>query len=458
MNRIIQFHEGQNRKLQVFCARYIPAKWREKRESILDLTFYFLFLFYTVGANFYGFSLGLRLLLHSITLLLALSLFCEPNPEPASPDLFWTFAYYLMGIGSLATCIVVRGKAYLLLSLVWLILFPFARSVLKRDVFYLWLKRFCITLCRFFVAVLAISLVLSPLTESQYVGIYSDPNDLAMICVMAIISNLFLYHVEKTKKKERHVIFSIIATTLILFSRSRTGMVMMFWVYVMYIAYLLVHKEVVVRRISKFIASNVLCYLILYLVLSYGTPISAHAIYPLINPAYKEQLEKQDGKEITFEESLSLLLQKSMKGAGDNMDVSSGRIRIWQAGIKKMSVFGHLDERVYVRTYEHRRMLLHNAVLQIWYSTGVFGMVGYLLLMGNIAKKSLRGIRRFSALSVENIVVLSFLGCYAVYLLFFSSYHPFASPLTWIAFFASMAPPFENENVIERRKLHAQSH
>lgn len=235
-------------------------------------------------------------------------------------------------------------------------------------------------------------------------------------------------------------------------------MVMMFWVYVMYIAYLLVHKEVVVRRISKFIAGNVLCYLILYLVLSYGTPISAHAIYPLINPAYKEQLEKQDGKEITFEESLSLLLQKSMKGAGDNMDVSSGRIRIWQAGIKKMSVFGHLDERVYVRTYEHRRMLLHNAVLQIWYSTGVFGMVGYLLLMGNIAKKSLRGIRRFSALSVENIVVLSFLGCYAVYLLFFSSYHPFASPLTWIAFFASMAPPFENENVIERRKLHAQSH
>lgn len=455
MNRFIQFHETQNQKLQQYIAKHIPNILIEKREKLLDLSFYFMLLFYTVWANFYNFSFGLRLLVCGAVFLFDLILFCDSHPVPMLHNDFWTIAFYLMGIGSLATAIVVRGKAYFLLSLVWLLLYPFARGILKHDVFHLWLKRYCITLCHFFVAVVFISLLLSPLTESQYGGIYTDPNDLAMICVMAIVSNFYLYRIEDVKKKGRHLLFSIVATTLIFFSRSRTGMVMMFWVYALLLAYLSVHKEVVSGKISKFVAGNVLCYLALYLVLSYGTPLAAHTIYPLINPAYKEQLERQEGKEITFEESLALLLQKSMKGAGDNQDVSSGRMRIWQAGMKKMSVFGHLDERVFVREYGYRKMLLHNAPLQIWYSTGVLGMAGYVLLMVDAAKKSLRSMKRFSRLTMESVTVLSFLGCYALYLFFFSSYHPFASPLTWIAFFASMAPPIARDDVIGRKKENA---
>lgn len=454
MHTLIDKHQALNQKIYLFFSKYIPEGLRAQRERLLSVFFYFMLIFYTLGVNYIGFSLGFRLIVHGATFLFMLALYCEKEKEaPIVPrKTLWMAAFYLMGLGAFLTAVFVRSRAYFLLTLIWLFLYPFARLVLQPNVFFAWVERYCIVLIRFFLVVVVLALFLSPLTAAQYTAVYSDPNDLAMLCVMVILSSLYLLYKGKPQQRKKYFAYTVLATAMILFSRSRTGMVMMLWAYVLFFAYLHVQKKNVFRKILRFVGGTVGAYVLLYLLLTFLTPMSARTIFPLISPEYAEALKEHEGEEISFEESFTLLVQKSMKGAGDNHDVSSGRMRIWTAGVQRLRPLGHLDERVYVWNYEHRMMLLHNAFLQIWYSIGILGAAGYILLMASVIKDSWPCLRNLSKISVERLTVLGFLGSYAIYLLFFSSYNPFVSPLAWIAYFVSMAPTLPERGLVSKEK------
>lgn len=117
--------------------------------------------------------------------------------------------------------------------------------------------------------VVVLALFLSPLTAAQYTAVYSDPNDLAMLCVMVILSSLYLLYKGMPQQRKKYFAYTVLATAMILFSRSRTGMVMMLWAYVLFFAYLHVQKKNVFRKILRFVGGTVGAYVLLYLLLTF---------------------------------------------------------------------------------------------------------------------------------------------------------------------------------------------
>lgn len=334
----------------------------------------------------------------------------------------------------------------------------------------------------FFVA----SILLSPITGSQYRAMFTNSNSLGQYLSFTMPLFLIQYTLAWKKDEQRtftpapeglHIkhpvktlnfvalylherserVWSLIglgtAAAFVLFSRSRTAFIAFIVSFALWFVlhFLVEHGKEGVKSVGKMILRRVLpivlvvviCVPVTFGLVKCGTfAVYAYAAtnnllpdeYQYLNPFLNKT--KLDSTIADFGDRLD------MEGK-DADQVSTHRTTIWNAFLNRVEPFGHERGKIYVHDYGIAATT-HNCIIQILYDSGIFTALFYFAI--NVAagfRALLYFLRRRKGDPYAMFPVLMMPG-FLVTSLLASSYPPFAYGVA-LAYWLVMAPLFEKK-------------
>lgn len=278
---------------------------------------------------------------------------------------------------------------------------------------------FCIVIC----------IIACPMSGEAYSAFWGNTNLFANY--LATMAPCILYMIEKSQNKKIYwgylFLFGMLFS-LILFSRSRTGLLSIIVVLLLWVGYKIFtcgNRKVLLRRIG-----GVLGIMLIGVPITFGILSNlSYEITQITKVSITEILKKAD-----FEETLNNTARRALKGVVDDGSFSSGRSDIWADYLNHIEWSGHeKEERVEQTGGRVYSTNAHNTYLQVAYSAGAIAGVAFLLFMCIILWRGIKRYRRCLQLGIEDTNVLF---CITMVMAFFvhsglaSVYAPFTYPIT----------------------------
>ena len=246
------------------------------------------------------------------------------------------------------------------------------------------IKGSCIGLTTTFLLVIVVSVLLYPLGTEQYQSFTGNPNSLGSIAALGVDTSMYLRLKLENRFKYLYLFTEGIGIGLIIFSRSRTALLIVIASYVLLSAYYILNKNVnktTIIKAIKFIAIVFISNIIIYTCL---TSIN-DSIGLKNNNDVRANFEKHfvvdvdtDNSNVNLRQIFLMGSQRSLKGIADDNSFSSGRVMIWKTFCKNLNFFpGHKEGTLEVNHIKGYNA--HNSFLQIAYS---FGIIASMIYMG----------------------------------------------------------------------------
>lgn len=297
-----------------------------------------------------------------------------------------------------------------------------------------------------------ISIMLCPLSSIQYQSFTGNPNALGLYAVLGLCSALYLLFKASGKKQIVCMVLIGIACSYVIFSRSRTALlVMLFYLMMIFI------WSIVNGRLKKKNIKNALNFTIIIIVVVICSYLSHTYVNDFIgikdNDRIKAGFESIFCAELDYDYQNTTLLevikqgsQRSLKGIADESSFSSGRTAIWIDFIEHLNLSGHGSG---TRTIDNvSGYNAHNGYLQVAYSYGVLAGGLYILISIYIALKTFRlffhCIKR-REMTGNSLFVILIVGTFFIQSMLSSVVDPFSYPIVLMLNF--IVVPYISKNI-----------
>lgn len=296
-----------------------------------------------------------------------------------------------------------------------------------------------------FIIFFTISFILAPITIYQYTGIFSNPN-LTSQYVTAIIPCLF--YLVNIKNKKKYLVYLGMAFALMLYTKSRTGILAMLAIFLIWIV-----SEIISnfsrKKILK-LGKSVIAILLLTVIIfpcCYGVNrLAVHTIQEKISVnAWQEEMEKReqtvdDITEDPFYYLIGFLFVRisSERVAGEGglrsyagaNRYSSGRLEIWRAYCNEINLTGHGASN---GDFSKKHSTAHNAFLEVAYNYGV--VVGVLYLINIFAVSIIVLLKAFKTKTNEKWFSVMIVAGHGITAMLASITFPFTYLITFLFLF-----------------------
>lgn len=228
-----------------------------------------------------------------------------------------------------------------------------------------------------FLVLFIVSAFFSQLTSEQYSAVTGNPNAIGIFSAWAFCGATYI-----AKKKERyHKYFAIfiqgIALGFIIFSRSRTALLIPMGIVAFLLITFIVNRD---KRKSFLNIIKAFVMILLSFAISYVAVTSFHQTFGF-SPKSDTAIALKNTFDVTFEQNkygdaqigigdvISQSGKRSVKGLGDGNSFTSGRILVWQTFVKELNLSGHQSGLLEVNKIKNYNA--HNGYIQVAYSFGV---------------------------------------------------------------------------------------
>lgn len=231
-------------------------------------------------------------------------------------------------------------------------------------------------------AVSTVSIMIVPLTASQYEGIFDNPNRLGEMIAAAVVAHIYQYEKINNIKYKIFILISFgMAISLMLYSRSRTALLAICCIALIYLIYNIKNRYKTGKKLIIFVTSIIVMLLITFIMVdNVARVISNHYDIKSTNSTL-EQEEIKKTEELEVADVIESSLGRYQKGITDGSSFTSGRIEIWKEYFKNIEIMGHAPDKLSI-SYNNQiiEANAHNSFLQISYQAGGIAGVAYLLI------------------------------------------------------------------------------
>ena len=296
--------------------------------------------------------------------------------------LFLLIVLWGIGVSFAISGLIYKVPTYLIDAIIFILQLPFFWACVRlKDIentvkSFSWSYALCFFIC------FCISALVSPLTGGQYYGIFNNPNLFGECLTMAVLCIVFLIEQSEFNNKKKVIfLFALfgIAVALIIFTRSRTSILSLALILLVYFIYLLRHKNEILKKICILAVA-----VIVLLSASYGMLMK---VTPLICKQTGITFDTKEQKsEVAAAGDLSSEVKKSysrmFKGISGNGSFTSGRSEIWGTYLNEVSVRGHAPDYLPV-LYRDKiiKANSHNTFIQVAYQAGVVAGICFLIFI-----------------------------------------------------------------------------
>lgn len=438
--RIIELHK----KIYLWLIQFFylaTSRLSEKtRERGIVLCIFLMHALFLTNLSFVAFDNVPYLFLHLVFFGLAILLTIDQKYE--SLDFSWPqmMVFFLLGFGILLTAIHERSKTFFLFFLLFAFFYPLVAYVLDQAHLKKWIALFCRAYLLFVVLVVIGSFLFAPLTKKQYLSLFSDPNELSYIAILGILASYYLLgKVEKKSKKWAAYLLIGILLSFIIFTRSRTGILVSVLLLGLQGLKAILEKSFRWKRFVLQILAFVLLYLASFGFLTKLTPELEDFVKNSFHVDIQQSLQAKHGKDATsLLDFTEALYKRGTKGITTEGDFSSGRTAIWKQVLRHAGFFGHKEETIYEPNHFMHHMYAHNSILQVWYSWGMLACLAFLGLLVYDLLVSLLLLARLKMLGPDLVYILGVFLAYAIFMLLYSFQNPIFTPITFLFYLVSL--------------------
>lgn len=304
----------------------------------------------------------------------------------AIPAVLWI----IVGLGQCASCIFASIE-YIPMALVWCVGFPLLFFVWNnRNDYWEMFREMSLAGNTCFLIAVTLSIIFFPIDESQYGGLFINPNGLGQWIAFAMPLVLFLYDNElKPKIKKLYFCEIILIILLTYFSKSRTSIIAILLMLCVYCALSLKDKKMCLKKSIKS-AASFSAYLVVILILTMGinrltTSFVDYCdidVYYLYRSGDSSASNNTEIKPIINNASVIERFEGKDKTGSTANDYSSGRLGIWETALSKLNLKGHPSrEHIVSDRNGDVGANAHNTVIQYAYDNGIITGVAFLIGM-----------------------------------------------------------------------------
>lgn len=345
---------------------------------------------------------------------------------------------------------------YIAYSVYYLLLVVFLLGINSKQQIELLLKGFCYAGVVVFTVFFVLSIMLSPLSGEQYASFTGNPNALGAHVALYLLCGIYLFVHLNGWKKTIMAILDGLMLGFIVFSRSRTALLMG----LVTLSFMVFHY--IINKPSKNTAKVVILQCIIMLGSIY---ISFFCITSLANSIdknglhnFKEflnekcivdvleerdtvngndniviQIENEDqnaSNSIPFFDVVDAMIKRSLKGIIDSGSFSSGRSAIWYNFITSFNFLGHENSKLEIETFDGiKEYNAHNSYIQVTYNFGIFAGVLYIAItlysFVKMCRYFLQNIKQRRQYPIQTFAMAIFAN-YLIYGLLASAVAPFS--------------------------------
>ena len=296
------------------------------------------------------------------------------------------------------------------------------------------IKAACIGLSIAFLLMIIVSVLLCPLGVEQYQSFKGNPNALGSIAAIGVNTSIYLRIKLKSHFKYLFLFTEGIGIGLIVFSRSRTALLIVIVSYIVLSSYYIINKKVNKRFIINVIKFIVIIFISNVIIYTCLTSLN-NSIGLKNNSDVKDSFEKYfvvdfdtNDSNVTFEQILLMSSQRNLKGIADDNSFSSGRIMIWKTFYNNLNLFpGHKYSNLEVNHIKGYNA--HNGFLQIAYSFGIITGIIYIGIILYIIYRCIKVFlfsRRERRMSIETCFSLIITGGFFIESMLSADVSPFS--------------------------------
>lgn len=318
-----------------------------------------------------------------------------------------------------------RDLSFVALGLVVSIIMPLFFIVTNNDGFSS--KRIVVDAITFgttiiFVAFVIMSIILVPLSYTQYSSVIGNPNEMGNLLIF--VTACLIYRLVCTKKII-YLFYLAVSTAFVVFSISRTTYLcicVMFIISMIYYGVVYGHKNLLIN-ICKSILVFTLVFFITFAMLTSGNKCIRNIEKTITGHEYiyYAKLYKYDGSELTLSKLKDYIELRLGKGISENdtsnqhivdkninvNEVSSGRISIWKEFIDEINWKGHkTGDTVYVEAVNQNGSDAHNTYINNGYYYGILSFISIAFYMVLLAYYYIRQLFYFVKSREEDVFFL----------------------------------------------------
>lgn len=231
-------------------------------------------------------------------------------------------------------------------------------------------------------AVSMASIILVPLTASQYEGILDNPNRLGEMIAAAVVAHIYQYEKTHNTKYKVFILISFgMEISLMLYSRSRTALLAICCIALIYLIYNIRNKYKTGKKILVFVTSIIVMLAITFIMVDNVARVISNYYDIKSTVSTIEQEDIQKTEELEVADVIESSLDRYQKGINDGSSFTSGRIEIWKEYFKNIEIVGHAPEKLSI-AYNNQiiKANAHNSFLQISYQAGGVAGIAYLVI------------------------------------------------------------------------------
>lgn len=368
-----------------FCTMKYSSK---KREKILFLSFFFIFLFgfyYSVIPS--NVHLFYKCLWGSIFLFVSIIFSIDKPLQPKKLDNIWLFLIIFFGLSRIISSLLVSLE-FLPLALIWcfeFIVFFYINAIQDNfsKIIYMIAKAFNVVLTLYFI----ISILFIRFTYGQYTGIMINPNSVGQIVVIGFpLILLLLYKEEKKKKRKIYYLNLILCLYFCYLSSSRTGIITFLFVILMKFGLDIVVRKRNVSIYFKNILTILIASFVLIICINPINNFTTQLVSKISNNFIQQEVQentiiKSNKQDISKDNTLTNRVLGKDKTGNSLEDYSSGRTGIWKEVLNSTNLFGH-PSREHLITERNGDVgnNAHNTILQFVYDNGIFTGIIFLIM------------------------------------------------------------------------------
>lgn len=295
-----------------------------------------------------------------------------------------------------------------------------------------------------------LSLLFSPITMYQYTGIFTNCNGTSQYLTAVLPCILYLISKED---KIRYLVYTAFLCTIMLYTRSRTGLLAMI---VIFISWILIEAKEKCKtgEIKKLFKNLIFIVLLIILVFPAFWGLNRVAMYTIQDKfclnAY-EEIMRERGQTI-YDTSFNYLVEglddRVAVGDRDINAYSSGRVAIWKDYVEELNLSGHSANN---GEFSLKHSTAHNVFLQIAYDYGIVAGIMYFIIVVCLLFLNLFYVWR--SYSHEMLFSLMIMFGYVITALLASCVFPFSYLISFLFYLVLYKSIYQLENQEVKKEL-----
>jgi len=247
------------------------------------------------------------------------------------------------------------------------------------------------------ILLIIVSAIFAPLLDEQYSSIMLNPNGFSTVLTPISYSLLYLFEVYKRNQMKIRALLIMLLfgfnCAFMVFSRSRTGMVSLIAIVLLWVIYLICNRI----NIKRLLCNLILMIIVVSVTLPLATTLLTDVNYSIMNKEAKLTgryfvfaLERygvcksngESSSHVDTKQAINGMVMRTEQGSKKGEDVSSGRFSIWKSTVKSLNFRGHDKNDVF---YVPHRMDYtndtHNMYLSMGFFNGYVGLISITIFM-----------------------------------------------------------------------------